>query len=49
MISSLSEHGRLAAVLVKHAREAFISEAIIASQWKQLELLGAARLVARAG
>jgi N-dimethylarginine dimethylaminohydrolase len=36
MISSLSEHGRLAAVLVKHAREAFISEAMIRSQWKRL-------------
>jgi N-dimethylarginine dimethylaminohydrolase len=32
----LSEHGPLAAVLVKHAREAFVSDAAIASQWKAL-------------
>jgi N-dimethylarginine dimethylaminohydrolase len=32
----LSEHGRLASVLVKHARDAFISEAAIASQWRRL-------------
>jgi N-dimethylarginine dimethylaminohydrolase len=32
----LSEHGLLAAVLVKHAREAFVSDAVIASQWQQL-------------
>lgn len=31
-----SEHGRLATVLVKHAREAFINEATIQSQWKRL-------------
>ena len=37
----LSEHGPLAAVLVKHAREAFISEAVIASQWKQLHFSAA--------
>jgi N-dimethylarginine dimethylaminohydrolase len=30
------EHGRLARVLVKHARDAFVSEALIASQWKRL-------------
>jgi N-dimethylarginine dimethylaminohydrolase len=36
MIPILSEHGRLAAVLVKHVREAFVSDAMIASQWKQL-------------
>ena len=36
MNSALSEHGRLAAVLVKHAREAFVDEATIASQWKRL-------------
>lgn len=36
MISVLSEHGPLAAVAVKHARDAFISEAVIASQWKRL-------------
>ena len=34
--SLLSEYGQLAAVLVKHAREAFISEASIASQWARL-------------
>lgn len=33
----LAEHGRLARVLVKHARDAFISTAAIASQWKQLK------------
>ena len=33
---SLSEHGRLTAVAVKHAREAFTSDAVIASQWKAL-------------
>ena len=36
MIAVLSEHGRLASVLLKHAREAFINEATIASQWKRL-------------
>lgn len=36
MIPILSEYGRLAAVLVKHVRDAFISEAVIASQWKPL-------------
>jgi len=36
MISVLSEHGPLAAVLVKHARDAFVSEEVIASQWKAL-------------
>jgi N-dimethylarginine dimethylaminohydrolase len=33
---ALSEHGPLASVLVKHAREAFINEATIQSQWKLL-------------
>jgi N-dimethylarginine dimethylaminohydrolase len=32
----LSEHGPLAAVAMKHARDAFISDAVIASQWKPL-------------
>lgn len=32
----LSEHGPLASVLVKHARDAFISDTVIASQWKAL-------------
>jgi N-dimethylarginine dimethylaminohydrolase len=36
MNPALSEHGRLAAVLVKHARDAFISDAVIRSQWKRL-------------
>jgi len=36
MTSILSEHGRLAAVLVKHARDAFVSQTVIASEWKQL-------------
>ena len=35
-VEVLSEHGALAAVLVKHARDAFVSDAVIASQWKQL-------------
>jgi N-dimethylarginine dimethylaminohydrolase len=36
MTSVLSEHGRLAAVAVKHARDAFVSDAAIAAQWKSL-------------
>lgn len=32
----MSEHGPLASVLVKHAREAFINDATIASQWRGL-------------
>ena len=32
----LSEHCRLASVLVKHAREAFINDATVQSQWKRL-------------
>ena len=36
MIRGLSEHGRLASVLVKHPREGFIDEATIASQWQRL-------------
>ena len=32
----LSEHGRLSAVAVKHARDAFVSDAAIAAQWKSL-------------
>ncbi len=36
MIPVLSEHGPLAAVAVKHARDAFISDAVIESQWKPL-------------
>jgi N-dimethylarginine dimethylaminohydrolase len=36
MTPVLSEHAPLAAVVVKHARDAFISDAVIASQWKRL-------------
>jgi N-dimethylarginine dimethylaminohydrolase len=36
MIPVLSEYGRLASVLLKHPREAFIDEATIALQWKRL-------------
>ena len=36
MIRGLSEHGPLASVLVKHAREAFVDESTIASQWQRL-------------
>jgi N-dimethylarginine dimethylaminohydrolase len=36
MTSVLSEHRPLASVLVKHPREAFISETVIASQWRRL-------------
>ena len=36
MIPVLCEHGALASVLVKHARDAFVSDSVIASQWKQL-------------
>ena len=32
----MAEHGRLASVLVKHPREAFINEATIQSQWRRL-------------
>lgn len=32
----LSEHGPLAAVAVKHARNAFVSNGVIRSQWKRL-------------
>jgi N-dimethylarginine dimethylaminohydrolase len=34
--SVLAEHGCLARVLVKHARDAFVSEELIGSQWKRL-------------
>ena len=40
MIPVLSEHARLASVLVKHARDAFVSEGVIASQWKRLNFSG---------
>ena len=36
MIGGLSEYGRLRRVLVKHAREAFVSDEQINAQWKRL-------------
>jgi N-dimethylarginine dimethylaminohydrolase len=36
MTASLNEYGQLACVLMKHAREAFVSPEAIASQWKSL-------------
>jgi N-dimethylarginine dimethylaminohydrolase len=36
MTPVLSEHARLKTVLVKHARDAFVSDAVIAAQWKSL-------------
>ncbi|RPI48618.1 MAG: hypothetical protein EHM55_25280, partial [Acidobacteria bacterium] len=36
MSVTLAEHGRLAAVLVKHARDAFVSGDLISAQWKWL-------------
>ena len=36
MIAALSEFGRLGRVLVKHAREAFVSDEQIAAQWQRL-------------
>jgi N-dimethylarginine dimethylaminohydrolase len=36
MSAGLSEFGRLARVVVKHAREAFVSQDVIAAQWKWL-------------
>ena len=36
MKAALSEYGRLTKVLVKHARDAFVSENQIAAQWKWL-------------
>jgi N-dimethylarginine dimethylaminohydrolase len=36
MTPPLSEHGQLAAVLMKHPRQAFVSDAVIASQWREL-------------
>jgi N-dimethylarginine dimethylaminohydrolase len=41
MTTGLSEYGRLTTVLVKHAREAFISQEHIARQWKQLNFSAA--------
>jgi len=45
--NSLSEVGRLTRVLVKHPREAFVSDEAIAAQWKLLNF-SAAPAVARA-
>ena len=36
MASTLNETGRLTAVLMKHARDAFISQAVVDSQWQAL-------------
>jgi N-dimethylarginine dimethylaminohydrolase len=36
MTDQLSEYGRLTAVLVKHARDAFVSDAHIGAQWRSL-------------
>ena len=36
MKTGLSEYGCLSKVLVKHARDAFVSESQIAAQWKWL-------------
>jgi len=40
MSAALSEHGRLTAVLVKHARDAFVSDDRLAAQWKELNFSG---------
>ena len=36
MTPPLSEHGQLAAVLMKHPRHAFVNDAVIAAQWREL-------------
>ena len=36
MTPPLSEHGQLAAVLMKHPRDAFVNDAVIAAQWREL-------------
>ncbi len=36
MSDVLSEHGQLTRVLVKHARDAFVSDDLISTQWKSL-------------
>ena len=36
MTSGLTEYGALSSVLMKHARDAFVSDAVIAAQWKSL-------------
>ena len=45
-VHRLSEVGRLERVAVKHARDAFIDTATIASQWRSLNFLGAPDLKA---
>jgi arginine deiminase len=40
MTSALSEVGRLGAVLLKHARDAFVSQEVIDAQWKSLNFTG---------
>jgi len=40
-VIGLAEHGRLRRVLVKHARDAFVSKEQIDSQWKQLNYTAA--------
>ncbi|MEO5742312.1 MAG: arginine deiminase family protein [Vicinamibacterales bacterium] len=41
MTPARSEHGPLSAVVVKHARDAFVSDSVISSQWKQLNFSAA--------
>jgi N-dimethylarginine dimethylaminohydrolase len=41
MIAALSEYGTLTRVLLKHAREAFVSDERIAAQWKSLNYTAA--------
>ena len=38
-VAALSEVGRLLTVVVKHARDAFVDEATVASQWKSLNFI----------
>ena len=40
MSMALQEHGVLQTVAVRHARDAFISDAVISSQWKRLNFSG---------
>lgn len=40
-MTHLSEVGRLTTVLVKHAREAFVSQLVIDAQWRSLKFLAA--------
>jgi N-dimethylarginine dimethylaminohydrolase len=40
MTTGLTEYGRLTKVLVRHARDAFVSEETISSQWKSLNYSG---------